>query len=252
MRKQGFVLMVLVSCLFGTVIDCKAENQMQEIFKQGWEYFSLMHIDLKNLDKALVLYKKGLSLDDNNPNLYWKLAEVTFKKADETKDLKIRKQLYQETLAYARKCLALVPKSPEGHYWVGTTNARLAEIAGIFSALGLVKEARKDLEKCIELAPQNRFSNLARVILTAIYTQSPWPLKDIKKANKLVKEAIARDPNLTLARNWLAKLYIKKKKYQKASTELQHCLNNKKPTYIWDAVLYDWPEAKKLLRQIKK
>ncbi|MDY6822864.1 MAG: hypothetical protein SWH68_03580 [Thermodesulfobacteriota bacterium] len=39
--------------------------------------------------------------------------------------------------------------------------------------------------------------------------------------------------------------------WEKAIKELKRCINTENPTYIWDAELYDWPEARTILSEIK-
>ncbi|KPA16377.1 conserved hypothetical protein, secreted [Candidatus Magnetomorum sp. HK-1] len=257
--KQSTVRIVLilmqVLLFFGISaaedLDPKKMAQINDYYQQAWQYLGQMHKDVKNLDKAQALYLKALDLSPENSNTFWKLSEITFKKAQETKDKNKAKSLYEKALEYAEKSAKKNPGSVEAFYWIGTCQAQLAEMAGVFKALGLVKRARKNLEKSIELNPTNRFAILSRVILAVIFTESPWPLRDLKAAEKLSDQAVELDPNLTLASVKRAKVYLGKKEKELAVKELQRCLKIKNPTYLWDAELYNWPEAKKILAEIK-
>jgi len=252
-----FICTVMLSSLVSSIVfaqnlDPKKQATIDTYYKQAWEYLGQMHKDVKNLDKAHALYQKALEIAPANATTYWKLAEISFKKAQETKDSGKAKKLFEQALAYAETSAQNNPKSVEALYWVGTCQAKLAEMAGIFKAMGLVKQSKKNLAKSIELEPANRFANLSRVILAVIYTESPWPLRDLTEAQKLFDEAVKFDPNLTLASVKRAKLLIKNKEKSSAIKELNRCLNIKKPTYLWDAELYDWPEAKKILSEINQ
>jgi len=249
-----YTIIVLHICLitgvaFAEDLTPKKMAQIKDYYQQAWQYLGQMNKDIKNLDKAQALYMKAMELSPDNPDTLWKLSEITFKKAQVSKDK--AKLLYEKALEYAEKAVQIKPDSVEGLYWVGTCQAQLAEMAGIFKALGLVKSARRNLEKSIEVNPTNRFAVLSRVILSVIYTESPWPLRDLKTAEKLSDQAIKLDSNLTLAYVKRAKLYLAKKEKELALKDLNKCININNPTYLWDAELYDWPEAKKLLSQIK-
>ena len=125
-------------------------------------------------------------------------------------------------------------------------------MSGIVQSLSLVTQAKRELVAAIELDPAHRFSVLAGAVLAAIYTESPWPLRDLNRAREYALEAIAKDPKLTSASEKLAQVYFKKKQYDKAKKEIHRCLAIEEPTYIWDAILYDWPAVKKLLKEIEK
>jgi len=232
--------------------DIANDKDVQEILEQGWQLLSVMHKDKTGLDKAIVLYKNALEKYPQEKELLsWKVAEMTFKKADEERDKIKREQLYKETLSYSQKAIQLNPQSSGGHYWAGLAYVRIAELSGVFSAVGEVNKAKKEFEKTININPDHRFAVLSNAVLAAIYLGLPWPMNDNKKAEKYAEEAVKQDPNLTLAAVNLGKAYLNLKKYDKAKDELNRCLSTKSPTYVWDAELYDWPGARKLLKEIE-
>jgi len=247
------VLIVVLYCIpaYAETMTPEKQKQLNEYYQQAWKLLGQMHKDTSNLDKAYAFYQKALAIAPNYDKTYWKIAEISFKKAQEAKDDAASKKLYHEALENAKKSVALNPNSVEALYWIGTCEAKLAELAGIFKAMGLVKSAKKNLKKSIALDPDNRFSVLARVILAILYTEPPWPLRDLGEADKLTAKAVEMDPNLTLSSVKRARVLMKNGDNELAKKELQRCLNIKKPTYVWDSELYDWPEAKKLLSQLK-
>jgi tetratricopeptide (TPR) repeat protein len=259
-RKHNYVLMALVAALimllysipvYANKLTAEKQNQLNDYYQQAWTLLGQMHKDVSNLDKAYVIYQKALALVPNNETTFWKIAEILFKKAQETKDEPSAKKLYDQALENATKAVEINPNSVEALYWQGTCEAKQAELAGIFKAMGLVKKSKKHLNKSIALEPNNRFAVLARVILAVLYTEPPWPMRDLSEADKLTAKAVEMDPNLTLASVKRAKVHIKNGNNALAKKELQRCLNIKNPTYAWDSELYDWPEAKNLLNQLK-
>lgn len=252
---QLFILImtiIFVTPLYAKSPDISSDKDVQEVLEQGWQLLSVMHKDKAGLDKAIVLYKNALEKYPQEKELLsWKVAEMTFKKADEERDKRKREQLYKETLSYSQKAIQLNPQSSGGHYWAGLAYVRIAELSGVLSAIGQVNKAKKEFEKTININPDHRFAVLSNAVLAAIYLGLPWPMNDNKKAEKYAEEAVKKDPNLTLASVNLGKAYLNLKKYDKAEDELNRCLSTKNPTYVWDAELYDWPQARKLLKEIE-
>ena len=226
-------------------------DRFNSLMEQGWALEGQMHVDLANLDKAIAVHKEALLLAPDNDEAMWRLAEVIFKKSEEVADKKERKAMVERTILLAEQALAINPKSVGGMYWAGTAYARLADMSGIFSAAGQVKQAKAYLHQAIDTDPDHRLAVLSGVILAKIYSESPWPIKDMEKAVDLARWAVAKDPNLTLASLTMGRILLEKDETAAARTELNRCLATEHPTYVWDAVLYDWPDAKTVLAGIK-
>jgi len=256
--KQFFSLFLVIFIVLAGITSVTAESlppetktKLDNYYQQAWNHLKQMHKDVKNLDLAHGLYKKALELSPEYSETYWKLAEICFKKAQAAKDKDQSEKLYRQAMEHAETSLEKNPKSIGGLYWTGTCEAQLADIAGVFKAMKLVKKAKKHLKQCIDLDPSSRFANLSRVILAILYTEAPWPIRDLGEAEKLMDKAVELDPNLTLASVKRAKTLIKKGKKELAIKELQRGLKIQNPTYVWDSELYDWPEAKALLAELK-
>src|SRR6056297_2037665 len=71
-------------------------DKICRLFEQSWSYFTRMHKDPQALEKAAGILKKAQTLAPDNEDVYWKLAEGTFKMADEAEDEKKQKQLYEK------------------------------------------------------------------------------------------------------------------------------------------------------------
>ncbi len=228
------------------------DPRVKAAFDKGWALMGQMHKDLRHLDEAADVYRSVLAFDPQNADAWWKLSEVVFKKGEAQKDKKRKKELIQEALGYAEKSLALAPRKAEPHYWVAVSCAMLADMAGPLSAMSLVNRCKKELNTVITLDPKNRFAILAKAVLAAIYLDSPWPLRDLEKAEELARKAVAEDPNLTWASVTLGRTLAKRGKKEEAEKELKRCLATSSPTYVWDSVLYDWPSARKALKELQK
>ncbi|MEN6433312.1 MAG: hypothetical protein WA096_07565 [Smithella sp.] len=137
------LIIFMVVPVYAKSPDTANDKDVQEVLEQGWQLLSIMHKDKAGLDKAIVLFKNALEKYPQYKELLsWKVAEMTFKKADEERDKEKRKQLYKETLDYSQKAIQLNPQSSGGHYWAGLAYVRLAELSGILSGIGLVNKAK--------------------------------------------------------------------------------------------------------------
>lgn len=258
MRKRAMMIVftvfaVLLTGLPGFVrADSGNEDpRVKAAFDRGWALMSIMHKDLKNLDLAADLYREVLALHPDNADAMWKLSEVIFKKGEALKDTKQKKELFDLSLSWAEKSLAMAPKKAEPHYWVAVNCAMKADMAGALKALNLVNRTKSELAKVIALDPKNRFATLAKAVLAAIHLESPWPLRDLAKAEELARQAVSEDPNLTWASLTLGRTLARRGKKDPARKELARCLATARPTYVWDSVLYDWPDARKALAELK-
>lgn len=253
--KQFLLLLCIISiCCFAELAEPStlSEQEIQNIYNQCWQLLSQIHIDKTGLDKAIELYQKVLAVAPHDRNIHWKLSESTFKKAEAMGNDERSLEIYKNALNYALIARKSYPDSIEARFWIGCCSARIAEIINNIKSLSIIKEAKTELKLTIELNPKHRFAILASAILAAIYTDTPWPLRNLKKAEQYAKKAVAEDPNLTLARLTLASVFKKRKKIKLAKEEAIRCLNIIEPTYIWDAELYNWPKARRLLTEINK
>jgi tetratricopeptide (TPR) repeat protein len=244
---------VAVTIVAGPLLAGSAEDDpgVKAAFERGWALEGLMHKDLKNLDHAAAIYRDVLARYPESPDALWRLSEIIFKKAEASKDKKQKKELCNQSLGYAEKAMAINPKMAEPHYWVAVNCALLADVGGqALKAFSLVNRAKKELARTIALDPRSRFATLSKTVLANIYLESPWPLRDLAKAQDLAKQAVNEDPNLTFASLILGKTYLKVGKKDLARKELSRCLDTAKPTYVWDAILYNWPEAKSAMKEL--
>lgn len=260
-RSRFLILMGLIFCTFlmtslaeSTEFSEKTslnENESRKIYNQGWQLLSQIHKNKAGLDEARSLYKRALAVSPRSAYLHWMLAEMIFKKAETIEDQKERRRLYENALNEANQALELNPDSLEAHFWVGACSAVIAEMKGRLGGVKLINRAVDKLELAFNMDAANRYSILSGAVLATIYTEAPWPMRDLDKAERFGEETVRRDKNLTLASIKLANVYARQGKYEKARKEAARCLSLKQPTYIWDAELYDWPSAEQLLKKLE-
>ena len=227
------------------------DQEIQRIFKRGQWLLSQIHKNMTGLDEAVSLYNRVIELNPDNRDVYWKLSEIYFKKAEAALNEEKQLELFKKSLSFARNALELDPDSVEPHFCIGSSSAKIAEMVWAVSALNVINDGIKEYKTAIKLDPNHRFSIISMAALASIYTEAPWPLRDLEEAEIYAKEAVKKDPKLTFACRVLESLYVKTKRYKEAHLEIERCLSLKQPTYIWDAELYNWPATRRLRKEIE-
>jgi tetratricopeptide (TPR) repeat protein len=112
-----------------------------------------------------------------------------------------------------------------------------------------VPTVREEIETVLEIDPEHTGALDAQAML---YYELPGLLGgNLNKSMEALNKGIALDSNYTLLYVDMAKVYIKKKNYEKARWYLNRALEITTPTYEADHVLDDKPEALALLEEIK-
>jgi tetratricopeptide (TPR) repeat protein len=115
------------------------------------------------------------------------------------------------------------PNEADAWIWSGIIKSTYAGAKGGLGALPLAKTAKADLEHALTLGP-SALQGSAYTSLGALYYNVPgWPIGfgDNKKAEELLKQALALSPDDIDANYFYADFLIEKKRYDEARTYLQ-------------------------------
>ena len=126
----------------------------------------------------------------------------------------------------ADKVTAQYPNAPEPLIWNAIIKSSEAGLSGGFTALGLVKDSRKLLEKAEAMDP-NAMDGAISITLGSLYYQVPgFPISfgSDKKARKYLEKAIALAPNDIDANYFYGDFLMKQGDYRKADAVLHHAL----------------------------
>lgn len=107
-----------------------------------------------------------------------------------------KKQL-EKLIADADQFAQKNPDRAEAYIWVGVARGSLAEAINGIGALGIVKEAKANLEKALSIDP-SAGGGYAYGVLGLMYQKVPgWPVGfgDKKKAKELLLKGLEVDPN---------------------------------------------------------
>lgn len=126
-------------------------------------------------------------------NIQQQWAHAHYQIEDEDQQIDSLNQLHQRIKAYE----AAQPEAAEWLIWSAITLSTEAGVKGGLGALSLVKEARAELEKAIQL-DGNALQGSAYTSLGALYYQVPgWPIGfgDDDQARTLLQKGLELNPN---------------------------------------------------------
>ena len=122
--------------------------------------------------------------------------------------------------------MASEPQAAELRIWHGIVLSTWAGAKGGLGALGLVKQAKAELEKAIELNPQ-ALDGSAYTSLATLYYQVPgWPIGfgDDDKAQALFQQALHLNPNGIDPNYFHGDFLLRQKRYNEARAALKKAL----------------------------
>jgi tetratricopeptide (TPR) repeat protein len=137
-----------------------------------------------------------------------------------------REKAFASLSEQAHTAVAAEPKAAELHIWNGIILSTYAGAKGGLGALGLVKEAKVSLEQGLALDP-HALSGSAYTSLGSLYYQVPgWPIGfgDDEKAEAMLKQALAINPDGIDPNYFYADYLTRAKRYAEAKVALEKAL----------------------------
>lgn len=128
--------------------------------------------------------------------------------------------------AQAQQAVAAEPQAAELQIWHGIILSTYAGAKGGLGALGLVKQAKASLEQGLALDPK-ALSGSAYTSLGSLYYQVPgWPVGfgDDDKAEAMLKQALAINPDGIDPNYFYADYLFQAKRYSEAKAALEKAL----------------------------
>jgi tetratricopeptide (TPR) repeat protein len=137
-----------------------------------------------------------------------------------------REKAFASLSEQAQKAVSAEPDAAELHIWNGIILSTYAGAKGGLGALGLVKEAKASLEQGLALDPK-ALSGSAYTSLGSLYYQVPgWPIGfgDDDKAEAMLKQALAINPDGIDPNYFYADYLARAKRYAEAKVALEKAL----------------------------
>ena len=137
-----------------------------------------------------------------------------------------REAAFEKLASRAEQAVASEPEAAELRIWHGIVLSTWAGAKGGLGALSLVKQAKAELEKAIELDPR-ALDGSAYTSLATLYYQVPgWPIGfgDDDKAQALFQQALNLNPNGIDPNYFHGDFLLRQKRYAEAKVALQKAL----------------------------
>jgi len=233
-----------------------AESSVEKYIVKGDSLFWALEYD-----KALEVYREGLSIDSTNYELLWRVSRCLCNIGDVAAKEE-REKIYEEALTYAKKAVDVNPQGDWGWTWLAASYGDLALFRGGKGKVKLAMKIKDAVLKALKLNPDNHLANYIWGSYNFEAATLNWALRKFAKmlfgevpegtledAEKYMKKAVSLKPDRIQYRLELAKLYKKMGRKEEAIKELEITLSLK-PQYKEDFDLLK--EARGLLKKLKK
>ncbi|MEO0142112.1 MAG: TRAP transporter TatT component family protein [candidate division WOR-3 bacterium] len=214
------------------------------------QLYETRHFSKDNLNKSYEILSRLLQEEPDNLRACYEMARVCQLLGDIQDNKKDRLNFYNKGIEYGKKALSLDKNSAEAHFWYMVNLGRTAQTKGALNSLKLVSEIKKEIETVLEIEPKHTGALDAYAMF---YYELPKLMGgDLNKSIEYLNRAIAIDSNLTLLYVDMARVYIKKKEFERARWFLNRVLQITNPTSEADYILNDKPRAVELLKEIEE
>ncbi len=240
--KKGVVFGLMLAALIW------AQN-VDSLIDHAVELYDTRHLDGANLDTSAAILESIVEDNPKNVRALYELSKVCFFLGDRAEEKDVKLKYFNRGRDYGESAIEVDDEIPEAHFWYMVNVGRVGQTKGVLNSLVLVPTVRKEIEAVLELDPKHTGALDAQAML---YYELPGLLGgNLNKSIESLNKGIALDSNYTLLYVDMAKVYIKKKEYEKARWFLNRAIAITEPTYEADHVLDDKPEAMELLEEIK-
>ncbi len=220
-----------------------------ELIDQAIQLYETRHLNQDNLKNS---YRKLLDIVEKEPDnlrALYELSKVCYLMGDAQDNKNDKLLFYNKGIEYGKKAIKIDKNSVWAHFWYMVNLGRSGQTKGVLNSLGLVPDIKKEIDIILKLDPKHTGAMDAAAML---HYELPGLMGgDLNKSLEYLNRALAIDSNYTILYVDMAKVYIKKKDYEKAKWFLNKVLEIPNPTFEADYILDDKPEALKLLEKIK-
>src|SRR4030043_1099368 len=154
MKKVSIVGVAVLAFLIAASASLFGQTAADRI-RQGDEYYAQF-----NDEKALEEYLAAAQAEPENYEALWKTARAYFDLGDlmDPKDDSAKekqRQFFTESLGYARKAVRANPNDTWGHFFVSAAQGKYVLTKGKKEQINASKTIKAEIEKAIELDPNN-------------------------------------------------------------------------------------------------
>lgn len=220
-------------------------EEANTLIAQGDAFFGIRTED-RGAEEAMAAYENALKKADAQVEAFWKAARAAHWVADNSKEKKTKVIWFEKGIAYAKKAIALEPRSVEAHFWLGANYGSYGESRGVLKSLALVKPIRNEMETVIRLDDKYQGGAGYRVLGVVDYKVPPFAGGSKKRALENLNKAMGIDSTNAFNLYYLAEYFEAMGDRYKALAQLS-LLEKCTPTLDVDA-----PDLKSIQEKGKK
>lgn len=241
MKLTSALLLVLSAALGALPTDSLCDQAAYLLFNR--------HLEEGHLDSAYSLLAQGRAQDPAHEHCLYLWSRIHVQKGDNAEAKSDKFAYYQKARSIADTLKELNPKNPYGHMWWAVAQGRIGQTRGVLNSLFMVPSLKKAFSLALELDSAHTTAYDAYGVL---YYELPGIFGgSLAKSEEYLKAGLEIDPEYTVLRLDLAKVYIKQKRWQEAREQLIELVATTDPAFPADFVLDDRPEALDLLEQLE-
>ena len=242
--------MLKYSCIgLALVLSFMTAQSSDSLIDKAVELHETRHLDPENLRRSYEMLEEVVNAEPNNLHAHNELSRVCYLMGDEAETKREKLEWFSKGKAIAQTAKKIDDNSAGAHFWYMVNIGRIGQTKGVLNSLALVPEIKKEIDRVLKIDPKHTGALDGKAML---YYELPGILGgNLNKSVAALNKGIELDSNYTLLYVDMAKVYIKKKDYEKARWFLNRALKIENPTYKADHVLDDGPEAKQLLEEIE-
>src|SRR5262249_20387598 len=122
--------------------------------------------------KAIEGYEKILQENPNEYQVLWRLSKAYWYVGNHSAPGE-KAPFFEKGMDAAKKAITVNPNDCEGHFWLGVNTALYAENSGMFKALGLIDDVKREMKRTMEIKEDCDCGGPQRV-LGKLYARAPF------------------------------------------------------------------------------
>lgn len=218
-------------------------------FKRASYFLDHRHLDQTWFDSARAIVADVRGREPGNEVGLCLWTRILLQLGDNTPGRRERRSWYAKAEAVADTLRQRSPGNPDGHMWWATARGKIGQLDGILRSANMVGGLRREYELVLGL---DSGYVLAWYALGRLYAELPSLLGgSLKRAEVYLRRGLATDPNYTIVRLELARVYMRQRRLAEARRELCVLLETGQPTNPAEFELDDRPAALELLNSIE-